>query len=48
MIKEIICMWLLWILLKLFGQEIVCISTVCSFPDSALQILNKYIQEVPE
>jgi hypothetical protein len=47
MIRETICMYALWVLLKLFGQETVCISTVCTLPDPALRVLSEYMQEVP-
>lgn len=47
MIRETLCMWLLWLLLKIFGQETVCISAVCALPDPALQVLEDYLREVP-
>lgn len=48
MIRETLCMWSLWVLLKLFGQEIFAVSAVCSLPDPALRVLTEYLQEVPE
>lgn len=47
MIRETLCMWLLWILLKVFGQETTCISAVNAFPEPTLQVLYTYLQEVP-
>lgn len=47
MIRETLCMWFLWLLLKLFGQKVVCISTMCALPESALIVLREYMQEVP-
>ena len=47
MIRECLCMWSLWVLLKLFGQETFAISAVCTLPDPALRVLSEYMQEVP-
>jgi len=47
MIRETLCMWSLWFLLKLFGQECLCISAVCTLPEPALRVLSEYMQEVP-
>ena len=48
MIRETLCMWLLWLILKLFGQECFAVSAVCSLPDPALRVLQEYMHEVPE
>ena len=47
MIRETACMWLLWLLLKIFGQECFAVSAVCTLPDPALRVLSEYMQEVP-
>jgi hypothetical protein len=47
MIRETICMYALWVLLKLFGQECFAVSAVCTLPDPALKVLSEYMQEVP-
>lgn len=47
MIRESLCMWSLWVLLKLFGAETLCIAAVCVLPDPALRVLQEYMQEVP-
>ena len=47
MIRETICMWFIYLLLKLFGQEIFAVSTVCTLPDPVLRVLADYLQEVP-
>jgi len=47
MIRETVCMWLLWLLLKLFGQECFAVAAVCTLPEPALRVLSEYMQEVP-
>lgn len=47
MIRETLCMWSLWFLLKLFGQECFAVSAVCTLPEPALRVLSEYMQEVP-
>ena len=46
MIRESLCMWFIYLLLKLFGQEIFAVSAVCSLPDPAPRVLTEYLQEV--
>lgn len=47
MIREMICMWLLWLILKIFGQETFAISTVSALPEPALFVMHEYLQEIP-
>ena len=42
-----VCMWLLWLILKIFGQETFAISTVSALPEPALFVMHEYLQEIP-